>query len=153
MFFDFTVSADTVITLLALIVAYVGIKEQIKSSIGTKEDVFKARRVEQLKIAVEIEKHISETSLMISDFSREIAESENINENDLFHFSALTERYLYAIDMLCYSVNKKYLDNEEDWKNKYNEMICNGIKEYEEYYGEASPYKNTKEVYRRWNNS
>jgi hypothetical protein len=54
--------------------------------------------------------------------------------------------------MLCYSINKEYLDNENDWKGKYNNMVCSSIKTYEQYYGEASPYKNTKEVYRKWNN-
>ena len=151
MYFDFTISADTIITLLALVVAYIGIKEQIKSSLGTKEDVFKARRVEQLKIAVEIEKHISETSLMISEFSLKIEENAPVNEKDLYHLSALEEKYLYAVDMLCYAVNKKYLDNESDWKNKYNDMICSGIKQYEEYYGIGTPYRNTIEVYKKWN--
>ena len=153
-----TITADTIIlavsalaALAMIYFAYRNIKEQVLNANGTKEDVFKARRVEQLKIAVEIEKHISETYLMFTEFSVQIANKNERNENDDFYLNALTERYLYAIDMLCYSINKGYLDNESDWKNKYNDMVCTNIRTYEQYYGMSTPYKNTIEIYKKWN--
>jgi len=153
MFFDFTISVNTIITLLALVIAFISIREQIKSSLGTKEDVFKARRVEQLKIAFEIEKHISETSLMALDFFNKIADNKEVKENDLEYYYALIERYLQAIDTLCFAINKGYLDNVGDWKHKYNDTISENIKAYTMHYGVGTPYKNTVNIYKKWNDA
>ncbi|MCL1946368.1 MAG: hypothetical protein FWF51_04330 [Chitinivibrionia bacterium] len=161
MTFNTVVSADTIILMVTalfslgmFLIACMTIKEQIQNAIGNKEDVFKARRVEQLKIVVGIEKHISDTSLKLSEFSMQTA-NRNVKSmksvGDDLYITALTERYLYAIDMLCYAINKKYFDNEEDWKNKYNTIIGCCIKGYEQYYGKTSPYKNTKAIFDKWN--
>ncbi|MCL2844097.1 MAG: hypothetical protein FWE23_01390 [Chitinivibrionia bacterium] len=160
MAFNYAISIDTIILAITavvslgmLFIAYRGIREQIQNAVGSKEDVFKARRLEQLKIAVSIEEQIDKTSSKLSEFSWLIATSEEKNDNDKFYLTDLIERYLYAIDTLCYAINKNYLDNEDDWRNKYNDRIRETVQTYEQYYGETSPYKNTKDIYRKWNNS
>ena len=157
MTFSFVITADTIISAISalsalamFIIAYISIKKQIQDAIGTQKDVLKARRIEQIKIALDIETQIKETSLKLAELSFEIEKKGIADKSDNDYLNVLIDKYLCAVDMLCYCINKNYFDDENDWKNKYADMISGTIKNFETRYGEASPYRNTKEVYRKW---
>ncbi len=68
------------------------------------------------------------------------------------YFNATKENYFNALDRLCYCIEKEYI-SDKDWRAEYRNLIHDVIVNYEEDFGEASPYSNTKKINIKWQQS
>jgi len=68
------------------------------------------------------------------------------------YFNATKESYFNALDRLCYCIEKGYI-SDKDWRAEYRNLIHDVIANYEDDFGEASPYNNIKNLNKKWQQS
>ncbi len=144
--------------LIAVIGAWIAYRQlkKINTQIGIAID---NQRMDSLKIVLEIETQMNSRKLEFDKAAKSVREAENkngLNGKDLEiledYFNATKESYLNALDRLCYCIEKEYI-NDKDWRTEYRNLVHDIITEYEDDFGEASPYNNIKRINKKWQQS
>lgn len=65
------------------------------------------------------------------------------------NFDIAVENYLNSIEKLCNLFYKKHI-KESKWKIEYREIIFDAVDNFEEKFGAATRYVNTKKIYNKW---
>ncbi len=116
------------------------------------------QKIDRLKIVLEIETQMNSRKLEFDKAAKSIREAnvkgelDDIKEILTDYFNATKENYFNALDRLCYCIEKEYI-SDKDWRAEYRNLIHDVIVNYEEDFGEASPYSNTKKINIKWQQS
>lgn len=112
----------------------------------------KDQKLNSLQIVLEIESQMNNRKVEFDKTAKEIRENkDNPDKLEILkdYFNSAKENYFNSLDRLCFCILKKYLLDRE-WKADYRNLLLKTIETYESDFGEASPYKNLKELNRQW---
>ncbi|MBB5320305.1 hypothetical protein [Marinobacter oulmenensis] len=117
------------------------------------------QRMDSLKIVLEIETQMNSRKLEFDKAAKSVREASHSGALDdgaleilSDFFNSTKESYFNALDRLCYCIEKDYI-SDKDWRTEYRNLVRDIISEYEEDFGEASPYNNIKKINKKWQQS
>ena len=135
----------------ALAEKYKQLQDQLKIAVDNQ-------KVDSLKIVLEIETQMNSRKLEFDKASKQVREADLAKEADekidilSDYFHTTKESYFNALDRLCYCIEKGYI-SDKDWRTEYRNLIHDVIVNYENDFGEASPYNNIKNLNKKWQQS
>ena len=144
-----------IIALIGCWIAY----SQLKKINSQIEIAVQNQKLDALKVVLEIETQMNSRKLEFDKAAKLIRESDaegvlDDKKKEILtdYFNATKESYFNALDRLCYCIEKGYI-SDKDWRAEYRNLIHDVIVNYEDDFGEASPYNNIKNLNKKWQQS
>lgn len=142
----------------AFIVVFYGIY-QIKQFTTQLSNDSSRIALDTLRIVLEIENQINARKVELDKASKSLREADldsdfPSNQKSILadYFDSMKENYFNSLERLSFCIVKGYVP-ERDWKTEYRNMLKDTIKEFEDNFGPASPYKNIVKLNYDWQNN
>lgn len=142
---------NAVAALVAALAASIGLGIAWWQLRGIKDGL----KVSSLMAVLEIETQMNERKVHFDECSANVrlGKTEGASKDSMIIradlFNTAKENYFNALDRLCYCILHGYLQ-DKDWRAEYRNTIHNVIHNFPDDFNEASPFRNIKELNRKW---
>jgi len=151
----FNMDIGTFVAVIGCWIAY----SQLKKINSQIEIAVQNQKLDALKVVLEIETQMNSRKLEFDKAAKLIreADAEDVLDDKkreilTDYFNATKESYFNALNRLCFCIEKEYI-SDKDWRAEYRNLIHDVIANYEDDFGEASPYNNIKNLNKKWQQS